>query len=77
MNLNILGLQLRQNLIEIIEQSQLPPIIVLFILKDLVTNVIDLTNQAAAQELESLQPVKGTEEKVSDIEVINEVSGQE
>lgn len=77
MNLNILGLQLRQNLIEIIEQSQLPPIMVLFILKDLVTNVTDLTNQAAAQELESLQPSKDTEEKVSDIEVINEVSGQE
>ena len=77
MNLNISGLQLRQNLIEIIEQSQLPPIVVLFILKDLVTNVTDLTNQAATQELESLQPIEDTEEKVSDIEVINEVSGQE
>lgn len=77
MNLNILGLQLRQNLINIIEQSKLPPIMVLFILKDLVTNITDLTNQAAAQELESLQSVEGTEEKVSDIEVINDISGQE
>ena len=77
MNLNILGLQLRQNLIEIIEQSQLPPIVVLFILKDLVVNITDLTNQAATQELEALQPTENIDKKISEIEVINETSGQE
>ena len=77
MNLNILGLQLRQNLIEIIEQSQLPPIVVLFILKDLVVNITDLTNQAATQELEALQPTEGIDEKISKIEVVNETVGQE
>ena len=77
MNLNILGLQLRQNLIEIIEQSQLPPIVVLFILKDLVVNITDLTNQAATQELEALQSTENIGEKISETEVINETSGQE
>lgn len=77
MNLNILGLQLRQNLIEIIEQSQLPPIVVLFILKDLVVNITDLTNQAATQELEALQPTENIDKKISETEVINETSGQE
>lgn len=77
MNLNILGLQLRQNLIEIIEQSQLPPIVVLFILKDLVVNITDLTNQAATQELEALQSTENIDKKISETEVINETSGQE
>lgn len=77
MNLNLLGLQLRQNLIDIIEQSQLPPIVILFILKDLVVNVTDLTNQAAGQELELLQQNNKDSQNESNINVIDEVAGQE